>query len=211
MQPTWQVEIEPYAIGILERRWPHVKRLGNITAVDWSTVEPVDVVCGGFPCQDISSAGRRAGILAGGRSGLWREFARCIDGIRPRYAIIENVAGLLSGSDTVTGCFCGAVGRDYLRGDLNAAAVATSGTEAGIVCASCGRRVDERAIEPVLHTWMGRVLGDLAALGYDAEWECLPAAAFGAPHLRYRTFIIAYLADAERTRGMRGTLLGRDD
>ncbi len=98
---------------------------------------PVDVLCGGFPCQDVSQGGRRAGIKEGTRSGLWHEYARLIGEIRPRYAIIENVRGLLS----------------------------------------CGIEI---------------VMEDLSALGYDAEWEVLPAAALGAPHHRERVFIVAY-------------------
>jgi DNA (cytosine-5)-methyltransferase 1 len=94
------------------------------------------VITGGFPCQDISNAGRRAGI-DGARSGLWSEFARILCGLRPRYVLVENVAAIL------------------VRG-------------------------------------MGRVLGDLAALGYDAEWEVLPASAAGALHIRARVFIVAY-------------------
>ena len=96
----------------------------------------VDVLCGGFPCQDISNAGRRAGI-SGSRSGLWRYMVRAIRVVRPKYAIVENVAALLG------------------RG-------------------------------------MGTVLGDLAESGYDAEWDCLPAAAFGAQHERERIFVVAY-------------------
>jgi len=99
---------------------------------DWSC----DLICGGFPCQDISTAGRGVGIH-GERSGLWFEFARIIRELRPRYVLVENVAAL------------------RVRG-------------------------------------MDAVLGELAALGYDAEWECLPAAAFGAVHLRDRVFIVAY-------------------
>lgn len=102
-----------------------------------SELPHVDVLCGGFPCQDVSQGGRRAGIKEGTRSGLWYEYARIIGEIRPRYVIIENVRGLLS----------------------------------------CGIEI---------------VLQDLAALGYDAEWEVLPAAALGAPHHRERVFIVAY-------------------
>lgn len=104
----------------------------------------VEVICGGFPCQDISCAGRGAG-LAGARSGLWREYARLVGELRPRYVIVENVAALL------------------------------------------GRGLSE-------------VLGDLAALGYDAQWHCIPAAAVGAPHRRDRIWIIACRADADETR-----------
>lgn len=97
----------------------------------------MDVLVGGFPCQDVSQGGKRAGIKEGTRSGLWLEYARLIGEIRPRYVIIENVRGLLS-----------------------------------------------QGIEIVLQ--------DLAAIGYDAEWEVLPAASLGAPHRRERVFIVAY-------------------
>lgn len=98
--------------------------------------EPVDVICGGFPCQDVSFAGTGAG-LAGTRSGLWREMVRAICLVGPQYAVVENVAALLS------------------RG-------------------------------------MGTVLGDLAEIGHDAEWDCLSACRFGAPHARERVFIVSY-------------------
>jgi DNA (cytosine-5)-methyltransferase 1 len=96
----------------------------------------VDAICGGFPCQDISHAGKGAGI-EGERSGLWFEYARLIGELRPRYVFVENVSALLN------------------------------------------RGID-------------RVLGDLAALGYDAEWHCIPASAVGAPHRRDRIWIVAY-------------------
>ncbi|MBA3584923.1 MAG: DNA cytosine methyltransferase, partial [Gemmatimonadetes bacterium] len=98
--------------------------------------EPVDVLCGGFPCQDLSYAGAGAG-LAGARSGLWSEYARLIGELRPRYVLVENVSALLA------------------RG-------------------------------------LGTVLGDLAALGFDAEWDCIPASAVGAPHRRDRIWLVAY-------------------
>src|SRR5262249_39831862 len=96
----------------------------------------IDLICGGFPCQDISVAGKGAGI-DGERSGLWAEYARIIGEVRPRYAIIENVSALLG------------------RG-------------------------------------LQRVLWDLAQIGYDAEWHCIPASAVGAPHRRDRIWIVAY-------------------
>jgi site-specific DNA-cytosine methylase len=116
-----------------------------------STSGEADVICGGFPCQDISTAGAGAG-LAGERSGLWRELLRAIRVVRPRYAIVENVAALLS------------------RG-------------------------------------MGTVLGDLAEIGYDAEWHCIPASAVGAPHRRDRVWIIAD-ARGEQHEGDRPPLSG---
>ena len=136
IRTIWQVECEPYCLKVLAKHWPDVTRYPDIRSIDWSTVPVPDVLSGGFPCQDISNAGKRAGIT-GSRSGLWTEFRRAIVSLQPRVVVVENVAAL------------------YQRG-------------------------------------LDRVLGDLAASGYDAEWDCLPAASVGAPHLRERVFIMAY-------------------
>jgi DNA (cytosine-5)-methyltransferase 1 len=138
MTITGQVEIDPWCRKILAKHWPEVPRHDDVRTCAgwWGDRRAPDVVCGGFPCQDLSHAGRRAG-LEGEHSGLWAYFAEVIRALRPRYVIVENSTGLL------------------VRG-------------------------------------MGRVVGDLAASGYDAEWDCLPAAAFGAAHLRARVWILAY-------------------
>jgi DNA (cytosine-5)-methyltransferase 1 len=153
MECKWQVEIDDYATSRLEKHWAQVRRWRDVRTFppgpDWN----VDVICGGFPCQDISDAGLRAGI-DGDRSGLWGEFARIIRTIRPRFVVVENVAALLN------------------RG-------------------------------------MGRVLGDLAAIGFDAEWDVLPAFAFGADHARARVILVAYpLCERSQVvlRGVGGTL-----
>jgi len=140
----WQVEIDEYATRVLEKHWPDVRRWDDVRTFppegdDWR----VDVIAGGFPCQDISNAGQRAGI-DGERSGLWGEFDRIIGVLRPRIVVVENVAALL------------------VRG-------------------------------------MGRVIGDLAACGYDAEWRIVPAGGpggVGAPHRRERVFIVAHARGA---------------
>lgn len=147
MRVVWQSEIDPYASRVLAKHWPGVPNHGDITQIDFTAVEPVDVLAGGFPCQDISKAGKGAG-LDGERSGLWREYARAISEIRPRYVFVENVAALLA------------------RG-------------------------------------LGGVLGDLAALGYDAEWDCIPASAVGAPHQRDRLWVVAHSTRA----GLEGSRL----
>ena len=90
---AWQVENDPYCQRVLAKHWPNVKRYGDITTIDWGAVEPVDVICGGFPCQDISIAGKGAG-LAGARSGLWREYAKAIQALKPKWVIIENVSAI---------------------------------------------------------------------------------------------------------------------
>ena len=136
MQCAWQVEIDDYATRVLTKHWPDVPKFRDVRECSARNLSAVDCIAGGFPCQDISKAGRGSG-LAGKRSGLWFEFWRLIRELRPRYVVVENVSALLT------------------RG-------------------------------------MGTVLGNLAEIGYDAEWQCIPAASFGAPHLRERIFIVAY-------------------
>ena len=104
MRCRWQVEIDKYANRVLEKHWPRVARWDDITTFppafgDWS----VDVICGGFPCQDISYAGLGAG-LDGERSGLFFEAIRVVQQLRPRIVVMENVAALLTrGLDRVLG------------------------------------------------------------------------------------------------------------
>ena len=93
---AWVSEIDKGACKVLAHRYPDAPNLGDITAVDWSQVERVDVLTGGFPCQDVSTAGKRAGLKPGTRSGLWEHFAYAIDQLRPSLVVIENVRGLLS-------------------------------------------------------------------------------------------------------------------
>ena len=133
---SWFCEQDPFCRRVLDKHWPGVPCYADVRRIGAGIVEPVEVLAGGFPCQDLSVAGKGAG-LDGERSGLWSEYARLIGELRPRYVIVENVPALLA------------------RG-------------------------------------FGRVLGDLAALGYDAEWDCIPASAFGAPHRRDRVWIVAY-------------------
>lgn len=95
---AWHVEFDKAPSKVLAHHWPDVPNHGDVTAVDWTTVEPVDIITGGFPCQDVSHAGLRGGIRQGTRSGLWFEMARAIDALKPWKVVIENVAGLLSAS-----------------------------------------------------------------------------------------------------------------
>jgi len=136
-------EIDPFCRRVLAKHWPSVPCFEDVTTLRGEDVGTVDVICGGFPCQDISIAGRQAGI-EGARSGLWGEFARLIGEIGPRFVVVENVSNLLSGPSERPGA------------------------------------------------WFGRVLRDLATLGYDAEWHCIPAGAVGAPHIRDRVWVVAY-------------------
>jgi DNA (cytosine-5)-methyltransferase 1 len=163
----WQCEMDKAASKVLAYRYPCAPNLGDITAVDWSTVETPDILCGGFPCQDVSAAGKRAGIKDGTRSGLWSVFADIIDTLRPPIVIIENVRGLLS-----------AKAHRNLESDRATLGDGTDG--------------------PVLRA-AGAVLGDLADIGYDAQWTTLAAGDVGAPHRRERVFILA--RDTSSTSG----------
>jgi DNA (cytosine-5)-methyltransferase 1 len=87
-------EIEPYCRAVLRKHWPDVPVFRDVREITITDITNVDVICGGFPCQNISVAGKGEGIT-GSRSGLWKEFARIIGEVRPRYVIVENVAALL--------------------------------------------------------------------------------------------------------------------
>jgi DNA (cytosine-5)-methyltransferase 1 len=90
-ETMWHVEIEPYCCAVLQRHWTVAKGYEDVRAVGKSTLAPVDLICGGFPCTDVSSAGKRVG-LAGTRSGLWYEYLRIISELQPAWVVVENVA-----------------------------------------------------------------------------------------------------------------------
>ena len=96
MRVAWQVELDPYCRAVLARHFPDAARFEDVCEVGARNLAPVDLICGGFPCQDLSPAGRGAGI-DGARSGLWAEFARIVRELRPRYVVVENVPALLTG------------------------------------------------------------------------------------------------------------------
>lgn len=100
---AWFSEVEPFACRVLAHHWPGVPNLGDIRHIDFTSVPSVDILVGGFPCQDISHAGKKEGIT-GSRSKLWKEYARAIRELRPRYIVVENVAALVNrGLDVVLG------------------------------------------------------------------------------------------------------------
>ena len=93
MACEWQIENDPFCQKILSKHWPDTKRFSDIREVDIDVLNEVDLIAGGFPCQDISNAGDRKGIN-GKRSGLWQQYVRILRGIRPRFGIVENVGAL---------------------------------------------------------------------------------------------------------------------
>jgi len=100
----WTVEIDPYCRTVLARNFPNAERFDDVKQVGKHNLTTVDILTGGFPCQDISVAGPGLG-LAGSRSGLWFEFSRIIGELRPKYVLVENVAAVLGrGLSTVLGC-----------------------------------------------------------------------------------------------------------
>jgi len=98
MTCKWQVEIDDYCQRVLEKHWPNVARYEDVRECGAENLEPVDLICGGFPCQDLSVAGKRRGIH-GEQSGLFFEFVRLACELRPAWLVIENVPGLLSSND----------------------------------------------------------------------------------------------------------------
>lgn len=90
-ETVWQVESDAYCRAVLERHWPNAERFGDVRTVGAHCLPEADLICGGFPCQDVSRAGLRAG-LSGARSGLWTEFSRIVREIGPQWVVVENVA-----------------------------------------------------------------------------------------------------------------------
>lgn len=94
---VWHCEWEDAPSTVLDAHWPGVPNYRDVSKVDFTSVEPVDILTGGFPCQDLSVAGKRKGLTEGTRSNLWFEFHRAIVELKPKFVVIENVRGLLSG------------------------------------------------------------------------------------------------------------------
>jgi len=149
-------EIEEFPRRVLAKHWPEVPIYEDVRTLTADRLAAdgiaVDVICGGFPCQDISLAGKGLG-LAGERSGLWGQYDRLVGELRPSLVLVENVSALLG------------------RG-------------------------------------LGVVLGNLAARGYDAWWDCIPASAVGFPHGRDRVWLVAYAGEERTKRRVEESLCG---
>jgi DNA (cytosine-5)-methyltransferase 1 len=140
-QLTWCADNDKHVATILAARFPGVPNLGDLTAMDWDQVPPVDIICAGFSYQDISSVDKRGGIEKGERSGIWKNIVAGLCILRPKLIVVENVAA-------------------------------------------------------IRHRGLDRVLGNLAAVGYDTAWTSLRASDVGAAHRRERVFILGYTSEA---------------
>lgn len=96
METVWQVEYDDWARGKLDENFPHTQKFKDVREVGEHNLEPVDLICGGFPCQDISALKFNREGLAGKRSGLWAEYFRIICEMRPGFVVIENVSALIA-------------------------------------------------------------------------------------------------------------------
>lgn len=177
-QPIWFCEWDDAASKVLAHHWPTVPNHRDVTLIDWDAMPRVDILTGGTPCQDLSHAGKRAGMTEGTRSNLWVNMREAIAILKPHLVVWENVLGALS-----------------------ATATSDSDMEPGTGLLGDGGGGHLRSL--------GRVLGDLAEVGYDAAWTTVRASDVGAPHHRARVFLIAWpcegFSDPEGSRRDHGT------
>lgn len=179
---VWFSELNEPVARVFAHHWPDAPNLGDITMIDWSKVEPVDVLCGGFPCQDVSTVGRMAGLAPGTRSGLWAHMATAIEALQPEWVVIENVRGLLSAPAR----------RAIPEGDDDERRNPDAATPGDATLRNLEPDPWGLGDEPTRPLRaLGAVLGDLADLRYNTRWIGLPASHVGAPHPRFRIFILA--------------------
>lgn len=175
IEPKWKSEIEPFAIAVTNKHFPQVKHYGDVSTIDGGVIEPVDIITFGSPCQDLSVAGKRAGLEDGERSNLFYQAIRIIkemrsktDGRYPRYIVWENVPGAFSSNQ----------GQDFRS----------------VLEAVCSVKEPEIHIpQPSSGKWTsaGEIVGD----GYSVAWRTLDAQYFGVPQRRRRIYLVADFGD----------------
>lgn len=177
--PLWASEIEPFPIRVTTKRFPNMRHLGNITEISGKDIEPVDVITFGSPCQDLSVAGKRAG-LDGERSGLFLEAIRIIKEMRektngksPTFIVWENVPGAFSSNK----------GEDFRK-----------------VLEEIAKIADEHVSipRPNKEKWFNA--GELVGNGYSIAWRVLDAQFWGVPQRRKRIYLVADFADRRAGR-----------
>lgn len=173
IEPVWASEIEPFPIRVTRKNFPEMRHLGDITKIDGAEIAPVDIITFGSPCQDLSVAGKGAGIIEGKRSSLFFEAIRIIKEMRgatngkyPRYAMWENVPGALSSGK----------GSDFLEVLRAFAGLAGADVPAP---AEKGGRIQWRKA--------GSIMGD----GFSVAWRILDAQYWGVPQRRRRIYLVA--------------------
>ena len=169
IDPIWASEIEPFAIRVTSKRLPMMRHLGDINNIDGGKIPPVDIITGGFPCQNLSMAGNRDG-LHGDRSGLFFQMVRVIREMRiatnnraPRYVVVENVPGMYSSNR----------GRDFCE-----------------VLNELVKIKDETLSVPMPEKgkWLGA--GEIVGGGFSLAYRTLCASGWGVPQRRRRCYLI---------------------
>ena len=178
IEPVWAAEIEPYPIAVTRSRFPGMKHLGDVSKINGADIEPVDIICAGSPCQDLSTAGLRKGLKheSNGdgettRSGLFMEFIRIIKEMRratngkyPRFALWENVPGAFSSNK----------GEDFK-----------------VVCEEIIKIVEPSAVMPSVPqkgwSYADSYVGD----GWSLAYRVLDAQYWGVPQRRRRIYLVA--------------------
>ena len=170
IKPVWASEIEPFPIRVTKQRFPEMKHLGSVTDICGADIEPVDIITFGSPCQDLSVAGKQAGIHDGERSNLFFEAIRIIREMRgvsadkyPRFAVWENVPGAFSSNK----------GADFQA----------------VLEALCGIKESNVSVPRPEGGWKpaGLIVGD----GYSIAWRVYNAQYWGVPQRRKRIYLIA--------------------
>lgn len=175
IEPVWASEIEPYPIKVTTHQFPFMKHLGDITKINGAEIEPVDIITFGSPCQDLSVAGKQAGLVDGSRSNLFFEAIRIITEMRgatngeyPRIAVWENVPGAFSSNK----------GEDFRA----------------VLQAFCDIRGAGEHTVPKSPRGKWANAGGIVGNGYSVAWRTLDAQYWGVPQRRRRIYLVADLA-----------------
>ena len=172
IKPIWKSEIEPFPIRVTEKRLPEVKHYGDVNKLNGANLPPVDIITGGFPCTDVSIAGKREGLYAQ-RTGLFFQFVRIVKEMRcksngkyPRYLVAENVTGL----------FSSAKGEDFRT----------------VIEEICKIKDGEVHIpQPAKWENAGEILGD----NFSVAWRVFDSQYWGVPQRRKRIYLVADFSD----------------